>query len=109
MALTVAFAKGPAVEGDLSYVVAQITWDNSYPTGGLALTPAQVGLSKILFSVDGGVTNAGSAGMVSTSYDVANSKLLAFGGAAAGSKHGEVTNATDLSAVTSRVVFFGYK
>src|SRR5579872_3180240 len=79
-------------------VVTPITVDTSYPTGGWALTPAQLGLPLGLVDrveVDyNGKTAAGAATLV---YDPTNQKLMAFGGAASGSAQAEITNATNLS------------
>jgi hypothetical protein len=66
------------VVGNRKTVIATITGDTSYPTGGSALTPAQ-----------------------SFTYDYANNKLLSFTGGT------QTTNATNQSAISVRMRFEG--
>jgi hypothetical protein len=109
MAVTVSAPFKTGVFGDLKYVIVDITFDNSYPTGGEPVTPAQVGLDAVY-----GVTTLGNTydaqGAVVVSYDRTNSKLVAYGGdgAAAGVTFlKEIPNATDLSTITSSLIFVG--
>lgn len=76
-----------------------ITFDNSYPTGGLALTPANLGFSDPATEL---VVLAHPAGGYTFQYDAANQKLKSFtsGGT-------ETTNATNLSAITTFVRVLG--
>lgn len=76
-------------------VVADITFDNSYPTGGEALAAADVGLSKIEYvrAEQKGVANR------ICEYDYANSKLLLF--TALGT---QAANASDQSAIVVRAL-----
>lgn len=109
MALTVAAPTKQGVFGDLRYVIVNITWDSSYPTGGLALTPKQVGLNQILGCESIGAGAAATAA-VDISYDTTNQKLQAFGadGAAAGIANlKEIANATNLSTITTTAIFLG--
>lgn len=109
MALTVAAPARQGVIGNFRYSIVDITWDSSYATGGEALTPAQVGLSEILYCTD--VGNYDAQGKTVVAYDAANDKLAAYGGdgGAAGVVNlKEVANATDLSTVTQTVLFLGY-
>jgi hypothetical protein len=75
------------VLGERKFVVANVTGDSSYATGGEAFVPADIGLEYI-DSVWGG----GSG--YSVTYDRTNGKLLFFAGAS------QVSNTTDLSAVS---------
>ncbi len=101
MAATVARnASFQTVVGDLRVAQADVTFDTSYPTGGLAVTAAQLGLTNVYAAV-AQVKTAGVGSVTAVSYDVANAKLLAFTAAA------QVANATDLSAVSATVTAFG--
>jgi hypothetical protein len=126
MAITIAKNKrGPEVHGSRKIVYADLTLDNSYPTGGYALTAAQFAARKIEFvEVVGG--NA-AAGRLLFHWDSTNKKLIALyptGGAAASpaaladpaitaggtgqnpvipGRGKEVANATDLSTITVSV------
>lgn len=72
-----------------------VAFDSSYPTGGEALTTAQLGLG----SIDAvWVPNKGAH---SFQYDQANSKILAY----TNSDGAEVANTTDLSAQTAVLVY----
>lgn len=84
--------------------VKRIDFDSSYPTGGEALTPANLG-----FSDDGDnliVVIPPKAGYV-FEYDGANEKVKVYveEAVAAGGPLVEVGNTTDLSALTNVVVF----
>jgi hypothetical protein len=80
---------------NVNAVIADIALDSSYPTGGEAISASQFGLNSIDF-----VMPSFSAGY-DAEYDHANKKLKMF---TAGS---EVTDTTDLSAVTVRVLAIG--
>jgi len=94
MALTLSLVK-QEVSGSSRIKTYDVTFDSSYATGGEALAPGDVGLS-VIRSV-----TASSVGGRSFPYDRTNQKLQAYGGTT------EVSNATDLSAVTTRVVLTG--
>lgn len=83
--------------GNCRETCVDITLDNSYPTGGYALTPAQLQVDWLLHYVHAMPTTTGHV----FAYNYATSKLMAF---SAGS---EVANTTDLSAVVVRVVAHG--
>lgn len=97
MALTVAQVGNTAVMGNLKAVVADITFDSSYPTGGEDLNPSTLGLSFVRFLVADGSEGYNLV------YDYANSKLLAYGSTAGT----EVAAATNLSTVSCRVFAVG--
>lgn len=134
MALTVRKVASGVI-GDRRRVVADVTFDNSYRTGGMTLAKATLGLGLELDSVHAGTT----AGLL-FSYDHSTSKLKAFyptGGASAPAALGapratataggtpvtssaatvpvalaggqgiEVADATDLSTITARVTAVG--
>lgn len=96
MALTVTLRK-VFVTGDRKEVVADVLFDNSYLTGGEALTGTQLGLEGELNVIDATPALTGQT----FSYDYTNAKLLAWVGGT------QVANAVDLSAVTTRVVAVG--
>jgi hypothetical protein len=76
-----------------------ITVDTSYPTGGWALTQAQLGLPLGLcdstYADQAGVT---AQGAVDINYDKANQKLMCFNGGSSTTAASEIANATNLSA-----------
>lgn len=84
MAVTITKSKrGPEYLGTRKVVPADIVLDNSYPTGGYALTPAMFGGRKIESVEVIGANPAG--GRMSYYWDPANLKLMVFyptGGAA---------------------------
>jgi hypothetical protein len=81
--------------------VVDITLDNSYPTGGEAITAAQLQLSTIDFL--GAEIKAPVAGDKFVSFDPANSKIVVQ----VMSTAAEAANASDQSTVTVRVLAFG--
>lgn len=102
--------------------IAEITFDNSYPTGGESVTAAQFGLQSIDM-----VVLSGSGGYIAE-YDYTNNKIKVLTPAAPHSHTentaaayvqnattaenvaeaaSEVANATDLSAVTVRAMVVG--
>lgn len=94
MALTFKLVRN-SVQGNVRVNYYDVMFDNSYPTGGLPLKASDLGLSRI-FSID-----AGPTGGRSFPYNATTQKLQAYASTT------EVSNATDLSAVTTRVVAEG--
>jgi hypothetical protein len=90
MALTLKLVR-TSVQGNTRVNYYDATFDASYATGGLALKPSDVGLSRIV------AVDASPVGGRSFPYVASTGKLQAFGGTT------EVTNTTDLSAVTTRL------
>lgn len=91
--------------GRLRLNIVKVTFDSSYPTGGEALTAAQLGLNKVVH-----VAPAPASGYVGE-YDLTNSKLKAYYGDNNNASDGpliEVPNTTDLSAVVMYLVVIGY-
>lgn len=91
--------------GNLRATIFEVAFDNSYPTGGEALTAADLGLVTIEF-----VLFEPAAGYT-FEYDHTNSKVIARHGNNDGVADGpsvEVPNTTDLSAVVAvRGIAFG--
>ena len=92
MALTLTKYTGPHNIGSRTETCYIVACDNSYPTGGYALKPSSLGFSNnapdLIIEIDNGYGYGWR-------YDYTNQKLMAY--ASAGT---QVTNATDLSAVT---------
>lgn len=80
---------------DRVFTATTVAFDSSYPTGGEALTVAQLGLSTL------DAVWAPNNGAHSFQYDAANSKLLAY----TNSDGAQVANTTDLSALTAVTVY----
>lgn len=89
----VAPIKAQDAEGHVRRVIRDVVI-SSYTTGGEALTPADLGLSKILF-----VHVQRDATGRSGSYDYTNQKLLAWVSAG--------TEVTSTTALTLRVMVYG--
>ncbi len=81
-------------------VVTVDTTINTYATGGIALAPADVGLSQIEH-VSVGSGNVSTA-FYTTVWDRGNAKLMVASGAA------QATAAADLSGLTVRLQVTGY-
>jgi len=87
--------------GDKRYWFGLVTFDNAYPAGGEAITPADFGLPTSIQHVL--VTNAGGATDHIPHWDVANSKLQLV------DLTTEVETVTaDQSSTTVHVMVFGY-
>jgi hypothetical protein len=102
MALTVSVVKKNVV-GNQREVIADVTFDSSYPTGGEAFIPNDVDKSVPTTQVFHFVAITGNDATTAdnrlTSYDHTNQKLKLFTAATT-----EATNASDQSAVTIRVL-----
>ena len=85
------------VEGNQKRVIQTIALDSSYPTGGYALTGSTLGCDVALHDV---TFNQGTGGYV-YNYDYTASKVKLFWSNGTGAVLSEVTNATDVSAVTA--------
>lgn len=91
------------VFGSRRVTVTDITLDSSYPTGGEAVTAANLGLSTVLFAICNVKAVSGTVNIANAYYDQANSKLKIYD-----ETPGEVANAADLSSNVVRVLAFGY-
>lgn len=79
-------------------VVVDITFDNSYPTGGEAFAAADVQLSSIDYV---NVDQKGAASRI-VNYDYTNSKLMLFTALST-----EAANASDQSTIVVRALVVG--
>ena len=102
MALTVTEVSRNQGPGNRMEVIATVTFDSSYATGGESLTPASLGFQTFDYV---GLTTSG--GYV-FEYDHANSKVKAYWPEADGAAMAEVASTTDLSAITCRIRAIGY-
>lgn len=87
------------IKDDMKLVHATITFDNSYPTGGEAVTAANFGLSSIHTVIPYPTDQSGTYVAV---WDGTNSKIKMM--SALGT---EVSNGTDLSSVKLDVLVIG--
>lgn len=103
MAFTISNMTSQAV-GKQKRVSGTLTFDSSYPTGGLALSPSQLGLYQITdLDVRPGGADATHAYVPRWNLSTSAPKVLAFQGDnpnAAAAQLIEVPNATSLSAVS---------
>jgi hypothetical protein len=104
MALTVTKVKGYSEQqlGKVAGAIADVQFDNSYATGGEAVTPAMFGFKQLIAiqDLDTAIT-AGAAGK-QTEWDKTNGKLKLLTGALV-----EAANLSDQSGVTRRVLALG--
>lgn len=100
------------VWGNKRVRVYDVTFDNSYPTGGESLVASDVKLKKIEQVIPHGaaVDSDGSGGTqaVAVTYDHTNSKLQAFESGASGAVLPEKGNTESLANYTVRVTVIGY-
>jgi hypothetical protein len=82
-ALTVNIIKRQPMGGTARSVIADVTWSNSYASGGDTFTPAQFGLSTVNHIDAGGAAGASNTAFV-VGVDIPNGKLKLHGGAASG-------------------------
>lgn len=101
MALTCTIIKRAHV-GPLKHNIVDVTLDSSYVTGGEAVTLANLGLAQSAKFV-----SPGSNGSYTTVFDYTNTKLLVYRTGAINAVAEQVPNATDLSAVTVRLIVEG--
>ena len=97
MALTITTRVLDTTLKGATLIAATVTFDNSYPTGGEALTAAALGLDT---AVDAVFPATGGADVVV--WDRANGKLVLY--TADGT---EATNASDQSAVSRDILVLG--
>jgi hypothetical protein len=100
MGLTVAAHKtGKSVTyfGDRKVVFKTVTFDSSYPTGGEAITLAQLGLTEVDF-----VAFSATGVTYTFAYDYTNNKIIAVLGDGT-----QVADTTDLATVVVRIMAIG--
>ena len=106
MAISVSITETPSstVFGNKRVSVAEVTFDNSYPTGGEALTATDLGLTSVDFAITTVVSATGAGVNVANAfYEVDSDVVLVYDETPA-----QVANASDLSNVVVQVVAFGY-
>jgi hypothetical protein len=111
MAATVSRVTGvkDTVVGNQRMVVRSVTFDSSYVTGGEPVSASQFGLKQInAVVVAGAVRKNDATSALIASYDHVNQTLVAYWSAGSGAAPLQVTNATDLSAYSVRLIVFGY-
>lgn len=94
----------PIALGDVRLTVTTVVGDSSYPTGGTALTAAQLGLSVVLFAICSVTGSASNNAAIHSSYNIATGKLQMWSGATLA----ETANTTNVSGLTITVLAFGY-
>lgn len=92
-----------SVAGDKRRTMGNVTFDSSYPTGGEALSPNQIGLADILWMDVENPVNGTPAARLCT-YDHTNDRFLVF----TSSDGNEVANGTNLSAFSARFEAVGW-
>ena len=103
---TALFTVTPSVlpsENGKTLVVGTVLFDNSYPTGGEAITAANFGLSRI----DAVVVGSNSGAGVDAVWDAANSKLKLFDEDGTSGISAEFASTGDASANTATILVFG--
>ncbi len=95
--------------GGYKIVLATITFDSSYLTGGELVTPATFGLTAIDAMFFSGDVLAATLALSVPSYDRTVGAVRLFGSnGAAPAQLVEIASTTDVSAQIYRVVVFGY-
>jgi hypothetical protein len=105
MSVSVAMVNDPylTVVGNKKHVVADVTFDSSYPTGGEALTAANLGMTKIDYAECNVKAVGGTVNVANVYYDRANSKIQVFDETPA-----EVTDTATLATLVVQVKAVGY-
>lgn len=94
----------PVAIGDLKMTVTTVVGESSYVTGGTALTPAQLGLSTVVYAnVDVAASSGTATSFSAASYNTATGKIQAYLNTGA-----EAGTAANLSSLTFAVQAFGY-
>lgn len=98
------------VLGDLKYLIADVTFDSSYPLGGEALTAGTLGLTTIYYMDLTAVRDPDTTdNLLIATYDYTNSKIVAGWDNESGSNSAfvEVDDTTDISAYSVRIFVLG--
>lgn len=105
MAIAAARVSGPTVPGNRKRTVTRITFDNAYPTGGEVVTPADLGLKRVVDASADVVhgTESAEIRVSNADYDIANGKLKLLDNATGK----ELANGKDASKVVVQVVAYG--
>jgi|TARA_Y100000114_G_C11705298_1_gene300606 hypothetical protein len=92
----------PGVSGNIKYVIKDITFDDSYPTGGEGLSATQLGLEEVYIVL----ISQKSDGYV-VQYDYSNEKLEIYEAGADGAALDELGNTADASGIAIRLIAYG--
>lgn len=103
MAASTAIVTGPEVPGNRKFTTANVTFDNSYATGGEAIAPADLGLVRLDFLL----VDAGQGYVARWDGSLTAPKILLYRQTAATGALVEVPSTTDVSTVVVRVLAFG--
>lgn len=106
MAISVSIVKRTGLTPTGRAVVADVTFDSSYPAGGEAYTAANFGLSKIDLMVCAGAAKAGATTALACLADHTNSKLMLFSSNGAAPNALLETSTVDQSATVVRVIAY---
>jgi hypothetical protein len=98
MALTFGTDRQRTVYGDKRVVTLDVTFDNSYPTGGEVINPSDVGMTRF----DYVHPQQPKAATRIVTWDYANSKALLYTALST-----EAANASDQSAIVATFMFIG--
>tara|TARA_R100000084_G_scaffold105454_1_gene62892 strand:- start:92 stop:415 length:324 start_codon:yes stop_codon:yes gene_type:complete len=90
------------VMGDIRYTIKDITFDDSYPSNGEAITAADFGLEEIFIVL----ISQKSDGYV-TQFDYSNSKFEIYEAGADGAALDELGNTADASGIAIRCLILG--
>ena len=93
---------GVGVPGNVKYVIKDITFDDSYPTGGEGLSATQLGLEEVYIVL----ISQKSDGYV-VQYDYSNEKLEIYEAGADGAALDELGNTADASGIAIRLIAYG--
>lgn len=97
----------PVAVGDLKITVSNITFDaTSYSAGGFSITPAQLGLTTVLFAPCqqiGPSAGAVTGGLGELAYNTSTNKVQVFNSTGV-----EGAPTTTLSGLTIQIVAYGY-
>ena len=104
MAASVSVDFGPAVPGDRRFVVASVQFDNSYATGGEAISLGALGLTRLDFiqtsTVDFGYVSGWNGSKTEP-------KIQLFITSVTDSPLAEVASGIDLSSLSVQIVAYG--
>lgn len=98
-------ARGLALLGNLRARIVKWTGPSTYTTGGDAFSAN--GIATIEALIPAGMARNATTGAIGLAYDHATGKIQAFWDNGAAAPSVEVTNATDLSAYTVRLLVLG--
>jgi len=97
----------PAVHGAMRFTVSTIVGDSAYSAGGSTVTPAQLGLTSLVFAYAAGLAGSGSNNAaVQATFNNSTGKLQ-FWATSGTSPVGLVEATGNLSGLTATVIAYG--